>query len=123
MELCCCNLLPHLILVRDLLIREVGDRHLVVTRLSDLVLRPLVCLAGVEEIPQGLVINFNKAGCEGELKTEKKKHINLLMTSPAHQRSTDPLTTSSLGCTEQFIFNAGVSFPVCAHKLDTNGTR
>lgn len=65
--------LLYLILVGDLLIREVGDCHLIVARLSNLMLRPLVCLAGVEEIPQGLIVNFNKACCEGELREKKKK--------------------------------------------------
>lgn len=34
-------------------------------------LGPLVRLPGVEEIPQGLIVDFNEAGCEGELRAEK----------------------------------------------------
>ena len=58
----------YLILAGHLLVGEVGDRHLVVGRFSDLVLGPLAGLAGVEEVSQSLVVNFNKAGCEGKLR-------------------------------------------------------
>lgn len=60
--------LPYLILIGDLFVGEVGDCHLIVGRLSDLMLRPLAGLPGVEEVSQGLVVNFNKACCEGELR-------------------------------------------------------
>ena len=62
----------YLVLGVDLLVGEVGDRHLVVGRLSDLVLRPLAGLALVQEVSQTLVVNFNKACCEGELRSNRK---------------------------------------------------
>lgn len=60
--------LPYLILVGDLFVGEVGDRHLVVVQLPDLMLMSLAGLPGVEEVSQGLVVNLNKARCEGELR-------------------------------------------------------
>lgn len=63
--------LPYLILVGDLLVGEVGDGHLIVGRLPDLMLGPLAGLPSVEEVPQGLVVNFNKARCEGELRENR----------------------------------------------------
>lgn len=60
--------MTYLILVGDLFVGEVGDCHFIVGQLSDLMLGPLAGLPGVEEVSQGLVVNFNKARCEGELR-------------------------------------------------------
>lgn len=66
--------ISYLILIDDLFVGEVGDRHLIGDRLSDLVLGSLAGFAGVEQVSQRLVVDFNKTCCEIELrKTEKKK--------------------------------------------------
>lgn len=59
--------ISYLILVDDLFVGEVGDRHLIVDRLSDLVLGSLAGFAGVEQVSQRLVVDFNKTCCEIEL--------------------------------------------------------
>ena len=53
--------LSYLVLVVDLLVGQVGDRHLVVGGLPDLVLGPLGGLACVQEVTQALVVDFNEA--------------------------------------------------------------
>lgn len=58
----------YLILVDDLFISEVSDRHLTGRRLSNVMLRPLAGLAGVKEVTQALVINFDETCCECELR-------------------------------------------------------
>lgn len=63
-----CAIRPsYLILIGDLFITEVGDGHLIVGQLSDLMLRSLAGFSGVKEVAQCLVVNFNKACSEGEL--------------------------------------------------------
>lgn len=60
--------LLYLILIGDPLISEISDCHFVAGCLADLVLRSLAGLAGVQKVPQGLIVNFDKARCERELK-------------------------------------------------------
>lgn len=60
--------LLYLILIADPLIGEISDCHFVAGCLADLVLRSLAGLAGVQKVPQGLIVNFDKARCERELK-------------------------------------------------------
>lgn len=60
--------ISYLILIDDLFVGEVGDRHLIVDRLSDLVLGSLAGFAGVEQVSQRLVVDFNKTCCEIELR-------------------------------------------------------
>lgn len=57
----------YVILAGDFFISQVGDGDLTVAQLADLVLRPLAGLAGVEKVPEALVVDLNKAGCEREL--------------------------------------------------------
>lgn len=65
--------ISYLILIDDLFVAEVGDRHLVVDRLSDLVLGSLAGFAGVEQVSQRLVVDFNKTCCEIELRKPEKR--------------------------------------------------
>lgn len=69
------SLLLYLILHVNLSVGEVGDRHLVARGLPDLVLRSFVGPAGVQKVSQGLVVNFNEAGSEGELMKRKRLSI------------------------------------------------
>jgi len=62
------NCLAYLILVGDLLICQAGDYHLVVYGLPYFVLGPLAGFAGVEEVSEGLIVNFDKTRCKGELR-------------------------------------------------------
>lgn len=63
--------MPYLILVGDIFVGQVGDGHLIVARFADLVLGPLAGFAGVQEVPQSLVVNFNKTCSEGELRQNR----------------------------------------------------
>lgn len=60
----------YLILVGDLFVGEVGDGHLAVGQLPDLVLGPLAGFSSVEEVAQCLVVNLHKARREGELRRQ-----------------------------------------------------
>lgn len=62
----------YLVLSGHLFVGEVGDRHLVVDGLPDLVLGSLAGLAGVEQVAQRLVVYFNKACCEIELRKSEE---------------------------------------------------
>lgn len=62
----------YLILIGDLFVGEVGDGHLVVGQLPDFMLGSLAGFPSVEKVSQGLVVNFNKARCEGELIKQNK---------------------------------------------------
>lgn len=64
--------LPYPILADDLFVGEVGDRHLIVDGLPDLVLGSLAGFAGVEQVSQRLVVYFNKACCEIELRKSEQ---------------------------------------------------
>lgn len=79
----------YLILIGDLFVGEVGDWHLVVAWLADLMLGPLAGLASVEEVSQGLVVNFNKACCEGELRQKTDKFQCLIKMLPSLISTTD----------------------------------
>lgn len=71
--------MPYLILIGDLLVVEVGDGHLVVGGLSDLVFRSLGGSPGVQEVAQRLVVYFDKACSELELrKAEQHLDFNVL---------------------------------------------
>ena len=48
---------------------------------------PLAGLPGVEEVSQGLVINFNKARCKGELRTQKSPSLYCMTESLGANRA------------------------------------
>lgn len=66
------NVWPYLVLVGDLQVCEVGDGHLVVGGLSDLMLGPFAGFASIKEVAKRLVVNLHEAGGKIELrKTEE----------------------------------------------------
>lgn len=69
----------YLILIGDLFVGEVGDGHLIVGQLPDFMLGSFAGLSSVEKVSQGLVVNFDKARCEGELikQTNKNNGYNI----------------------------------------------
>lgn len=78
--------ISYLILIDDLFVGEVGDRHLIVDRLSDLVLGSLAGFAGVEQVSQRLVVDFNKTCCEIELRKNRKKTFIQKYSAKMHNK-------------------------------------
>lgn len=65
---------PYLVLVGDLLVCQVGDGHLVVGGLSDLMLRSFAGFTSVKKVAKRLVVNLNEAGGKIEL-MKREEHL------------------------------------------------
>lgn len=61
----------YLILSGHPLVIQIGDCDIIICGLFDFMLWPLVWSAHIQQVPQGFIVNFNKAGCKCVLQTNK----------------------------------------------------
>lgn len=63
--------MDYLIFSSDPLVIQIGDGDLIVCGLFYFKLGPLVRFAHIKQVPQGFIVNFNKAGCKCVLQINK----------------------------------------------------